>query len=138
MTNSTIVKIQNFSENYTCLLPEEIMSIHWTQEQATVCPVVVLRKIDNVLHEDHFTFISDDIKHDVPFVELCNDMIHTYYDKINVDIDLDIEFNDGCAVLSSLNAFEQYITLPQETCDAYMSTLKLVMAKVNLMAWVVL
>ena len=73
------------------------MSIHWTQEQATVYPVVVLRKIDDVLGEDHFTFISDDIKHDVPFVELCNDMIHTYYDEVNVDIDLDIEFNDGCA-----------------------------------------
>ena len=100
MTNITIVKIQDFSENYTCLLPEEIMSIHWTQEQATVYPVVVLRKIDDVLRkiEDYFTFISDDIKHDVPFVELCNDMMHTYYDKINVDIDLDIEFNDGCAI----------------------------------------
>ena len=96
MTNSTIVKIQDFSENYTCLLPEEIMSIHWTQEQATVYPVVVLRKIDDVLGEDNFTFISDDIKHDAPFVELCNDKIHTYYDEVNVDIDLDIEFNDGC------------------------------------------
>ena len=24
-------------------------------------------------------------------------MIHTYYDEVTVDIDLDIEFNDGCA-----------------------------------------
>ena len=45
------------------------MSLHWTREQATVYPVVVLRKID-VLGEDHFTFISNDIKHDVPFVDL--------------------------------------------------------------------
>ena len=48
VTNTTIVKTQDFSENYKCLLPEEIMSIHWTQEQATVYPVVVLRKIDDV------------------------------------------------------------------------------------------
>ena len=54
-----------------------------------------MRKIDDVLREDHVTFI--DIEHHVPFVELCNDMIHTYYDEINVDIELDIEFNDGCA-----------------------------------------
>ena len=97
MANSAIVEIQDFSENYTCLLPEEIISIHWTQEQATVYPVVVLRKIDNVLNEDHFTFTSDDMKHDVTFVELCNDMIHTHYTEINVNIDLDMEFNDGCA-----------------------------------------
>ena len=24
-------------------------------------------------------------------------MIHAYYDEVNVDMDLDIEFNDGCA-----------------------------------------
>ena len=68
---------QDFSENYTYLLPEETISIHWTQEQATVYPVVVLRKVDGILHEDHFTFISNDLTHDVPFVELYNAMIDT-------------------------------------------------------------
>ena len=47
LSEGTIVKIQDFSENYTCLLPNEIMSIHWTQEQATVYPVVVLRKVED-------------------------------------------------------------------------------------------
>ena len=96
MSDKTIIKIQDFSENYTCLLPEEIMSIHWTQEQATVYPVVVLRKVDGILHENHFTFISNDLIHDVPFVELCNSMIHTYYDGRDINIEIDIEFNDGC------------------------------------------
>ena len=96
MSDMTIVKIQDFSENYTCLLPEEIMSIPWTQEQATVYPVVVLRKVDVNLHEDHFTFISNDLTHDVPFVELCNSMIHTYYDERYLNIETDIEFNGGC------------------------------------------
>ena len=41
-------------------------------------------------------------------------------------------------VPAHLNAFVQYIALTQETSNAYVSTLKLVMAKVNLMAWVVL
>ena len=30
------------------------MSIHWTQEQATVYPVVVLRKVGGILREDKF------------------------------------------------------------------------------------
>ena len=94
MANSTIVKIQDFSENYSYLLPEEIMSIPWTLVQVIVYPVAFLRKIDDVLREDHFTFISDDIKHDVPFLKLFIDMIDTYYYEINVDIDLDNEFND--------------------------------------------
>ena len=62
-----------------------------------VCPIVVLRKVDGILHEDHFTFISNDLTHDVPFVELCNAMIHTYYDERDIKIEIDIEFNDGCA-----------------------------------------
>ena len=57
----------------------------------------VLRKVDGILHEDHFTFISNDPTHDVPFVELCNAMIHTYYDERDIKIEIDIEFNDGCA-----------------------------------------
>ena len=97
MSDKTIIIIQDFLENYTCLLPKETMSIHWTQEQATVYPVVVLRKVDVNLHEDHFTFISNDLTHDVPFVELCNSMIHTYCDKRYINIEIDIELNDGCA-----------------------------------------
>ena len=64
MSDKTIIIIQDFLENYTCLLPEKIMSIHWTQEQAIVYPVVVLRKVDGILRDDHFTFISNDLTHE--------------------------------------------------------------------------
>ena len=53
----TIVKIQDFSENYTCLLPEEAQSIHWTQHQVTVFPVVVLRRVANEICEDHIVIL---------------------------------------------------------------------------------
>ena len=62
-----------------------------------VCPVVVLRKVDGILREDHFTFTSNDLIHDVPFVGLFSSMIHTYYDERDVNTEIDIEFNDGCA-----------------------------------------
>ena len=45
----------------------------------------------------NFTFISNDLTHDVPLVELCNAMIHTYYDERNINMEIDIDFNDGCA-----------------------------------------
>ena len=97
LSEGTIVKTQDFSENYTCLLPSEIMSIHWTQEQATVYPVVVLWKVEDRVREDHFIFISDDLKHEIPFVEICNSMIHKRYTDRNIPVTRDIEFNDGCS-----------------------------------------
>ena len=69
LDENSILKIHDISENYTCLLPEEIQSLHWAQETATVYPIVVLRKLDDDIREDHLVFISDDKKHDVPFVE---------------------------------------------------------------------
>ena len=69
-TESKVIKIQDFSENYTCLLPNEVQSMHWTQ--ATGYSVVVIRRVDGVLGEDNFVIISNDRNHDVPFVELSN------------------------------------------------------------------
>ena len=54
------------------------MSIHWTQDQATVYPAIVLMKVNDIVCEDHFTFISDEIQHYVPFVEIYNVMLHVY------------------------------------------------------------
>ena len=63
LTESMILKMQDFSENYTCLVPHEIQSLHWTQEQAALYQVVVLRRVGGVIREDHVTFISSDLKH---------------------------------------------------------------------------
>ena len=85
------------------------MSIHWTPEQATVSPVVVLRKVNSCVGENHFVFINDVLKHDVPFVEICNNIFHKYYADINMPVLIDIEFNDGCSSqFKSIAAFTQY------------------------------
>ena len=97
LDDHTILKIHDFSENYTCLLPDEIHSLHWTQETATVYPVVVLRRVRDEVREDHITFVSDDKKHDVPFVEKCNEWIHAHYKNEGMSISHDIEYNDGCS-----------------------------------------
>ena len=104
-----------------------------TQEQASAYSVVALRKIDNVLCEDHFKFINDDIKYDASIAELCNGMIHIHFYEVNVDMTYTLNLMD---VLANLNAFVQYIALPRETYDAYMSTVTLATPKqIN---WVVL
>ena len=95
LTENMLFKIHDFSENYTCLLPEEIQSLHWVQETATD-PVVVLRKVGDDIREDHLVFFSDDKQHDVPFVEKCNEILHEHYLKEGLSITHDIEYNDGC------------------------------------------
>jgi len=94
LDNHTILKIHDFSENYTCLLPEEIQSLHWTQETAVVYPIVVLRKVNDVVREDHITFISNDKQKDVSFFELCNQKLHNHYVKEGLNILHDIEYNE--------------------------------------------
>lgn len=102
-----LIKVQDFSENYTCLVPDEVQSLHWTQTQATLFPVVTFRKGDSgKLLEDHLVFISDDLEHDCAFVELVNAKIHSYYQQAGVEIVRDIEFNDGCAAqFKSIKSF---------------------------------
>ena len=92
------MKIQDFSENYTCLLPKEIQSLHWTQYQCTVYLVVALCKVNDEIKEDHVVVINDDIKHDVKFVELVvNIKIDEYYIEKGIVFENEIEFNDDCS-----------------------------------------
>ena len=108
-----IIKIHDFSENYTCLLPDEIQSLHWTQETATVYPVVVLRRVNGDVREDHITFISNDKNHDVPFVELCNNWLHKHYQDQGVEIVHDVEYNDGCSSqFKCIRAFSPLLVAP--------------------------
>ena len=123
LNEHTILKIHNFSETYMCLLPEEIQSLHWNQEQATVYPIVVLRKVGEEAREDHLIFISEDRKHDVPFVELCNDMLHKHYQDEGLSITNDIEYNDGCASqFKYIRAFSSLARRPIKTTQVFCET----------------
>ena len=132
LENDAVVKIQNFSENYTCLLPKEVQSLHWNQKQCTVYPVVVLRKVDSEIREDHFVIVSDDTKHDVTFVELANKKINEHYRGLVISFDIDIEFIT-ISVPSNTSPKLQYITLCREKNLQFVSTLKHHMGKVSQM-----
>ena len=40
LTPRQLVKVQDFSENYTCLVPDEVQSLYWAQAQVPIFPVV--------------------------------------------------------------------------------------------------
>ena len=64
------------------------------------------------MREDHFTFISNDLRHYFPFVELCNAMIHSYHDERDINIEIDTEFND---LLTSSNLRPCLLNKPSKT-----------------------
>ena len=56
-----------------------------------------IRKLGENVREGHLVFISDD-KHDVPFVEKCNEILQDHYTGEGFSIDHNIKYNDGCGM----------------------------------------
>ena len=89
------------------------MFIYWTLGQATIFPVVVLRKVNNFVQEDLFVFISDDLKPDVPFVEICNNIIHKYYADINMPVLTDIKMVEAVSSSALQLLLDMHVALYQ-------------------------
>ena len=111
LRDQELVIVQEFSENYNCLLPDEPQSIHWTIQQATVYPVVTLRCHNKKIVEDHFVFISDD-RDDSSLVKYCADHIKALYSAKHPNITSFIELYNGCAQqFKSIKAISQQLSL---------------------------
>ena len=94
---SSVYNMKGLHMTKKVLLRQEIQSLHWTQNQCTVYPVVALRKVNDKIKEDHFVVISGDIKHDVKFAEFANITIDENYTQKGIVFENEIEFNDGCS-----------------------------------------
>ena len=79
--------------------------------------------LDEGVREDHLIFISEDRKHDVPFVELCNNELHKHYQDEGLLITHDIEYNDGCASqFKCIRAFSSLARRPIKTTQIFCET----------------
>ena len=126
------MKIHDFSENYTCLLPEEIQSIHWTQETVTICPVVVMSKIGENIQEDHFVFISDNKK---KMLHLLNTVMIFYKITISHKVSpLSLLLSIIMVALPSLNVLKHLVVWLKERPKRHTYFAKLVMENQNQMA----
>ena len=75
-----MLKIHDFCKNCTYLFPEEIQLLHWVEETAIVYSTVVIWKVSNKIREDHLVvYVSDDKKHNMAFVEKCNEIFRHPY-----------------------------------------------------------
>ena len=96
-----ILYVMDYAENYTCNYQDEIQSAHWSQEQATIHPVVSYyrcpkQNCTEIVHES-VVFISDDRKHDCHGVQHFVSKATDYFMGKGIEMKKQIHFSDGCA-----------------------------------------
>lgn len=99
MPNKTAIAVCDFAENHLCKYQDEVQSAHWGYKynQVTVHPTVLYypcATCDNLVTE-YIVFLSDDLVHDAPFVNL---VLTTTEQHLNdLGIEKIVVWSDGCA-----------------------------------------
>ena len=94
LKDDEVVILLDFAENYKFVIQDEVQSYHWNQQSCLLHPVVLYYKNNGILAEDSICFISDDLNHDVDFVNKVMSMTATH---ISDKITKIRYFSDGCA-----------------------------------------
>ena len=98
LKDDEVVILLDFAENYKFVIQDEVQSYHWNQQSCSLHPVVLYYKNNGILAEDSICFISDDLNHDVDFVNKVMSMTATHIkEKISDKITKIRYFSDGCA-----------------------------------------
>ena len=123
LRQNEVVIIQDFSENYSCLLLSEPQTLHWTTQQAMMYHVVAIFVENGALKEDHFVFISETLAHNAAFVEHCDKSIRKYYSEHSPTITNFIEINDGCSQqFKSIKAISSLAKRSYQISSLYFTT----------------
>lgn len=90
--------LMDFAENYNFVLQNEVQSYHWSHLSCSIHPVVVYSRSEGeTTKESSLCFISNDLKHDVPFVYSVQEKTVEYI-KSNFPNVTKIEYlTDGCS-----------------------------------------
>ena len=101
--NSEIIVINDFAENYSMILPNEIQSCYWVNVQSTIYVSVVTRHGQHsspeepVLVDEHYIFLSNDLDHDAHFAEHCKNLLIRDLARRGHKLKRVLEFCDGAA-----------------------------------------
>ncbi|XP_065669753.1 uncharacterized protein LOC136088824 [Hydra vulgaris] len=90
LPSSSAISLEDFAENYSFVVQDEVQGFHWNNLLCTLHPVVVYYKENQVLHSTSYCIISDDNNHDVPMV------YEVQKSKSNLKQKM-IYFSDGCS-----------------------------------------
>ncbi|XP_043278835.1 uncharacterized protein [Venturia canescens] len=89
------IVICDFSENYAFVIQNAASGFHWNNDQATIYPVVIYYKEDNVLIHKSLVIISDCLSHDAVAVHEFIRITTEFIKELSNDAVKIIYFSDG-------------------------------------------
>ncbi|XP_072015461.1 uncharacterized protein [Amphiura filiformis] len=101
LPNNTCISVLDFAENYKCAYQDEVQGAYWTQNSATVHPIVCYYRCPsqncNKPVTESLVFISDDLTHDYHSVhafqeKACNHLAS----KRGLTLQKLYRYSDGC------------------------------------------
>lgn len=93
-----LVTCLDFSENFSVQFQNEIQSLHWIAQQITLLVCVAYWDVNGETQKWVHCFVSDDLKHDVPFVGHCRRLLVAWYNNMGgPKVNRLIQCSDGCA-----------------------------------------
>ena len=94
----TAIIICDFAENYQYVIQGEVQSYHWSKEYCTLHPIsIYIKQGDSLNKAVSLCVLSDDIKHDTPFVYECMKLTVQHCREHYPHITKFEYFTDGCA-----------------------------------------
>ena len=67
INGETALFLDDFAENYSFVIQDEIQSFHWSNNQCSLHPIVIYYREGEVLKHKSYCALSDNLLHDVPF-----------------------------------------------------------------------
>lgn len=100
LRSDEVLSVFDFAENFTCYYQREVQSAHYTQESATVHPVVtyyLCPECENPVTES-CVMISDDLNHDYNLVNRFQEIVADHLlSTRRIRLRKFIRFSDGCS-----------------------------------------
>lgn len=97
LKDNEILVMLDFSENYSCIIQNEIQAHHWNHQQVTIHPFCIYRKINGEAKPEHLVIISENLDHNVQAVTLFQEKLIAYLNEKKYNVSKIIYVSDGAA-----------------------------------------
>ncbi|XP_015127114.1 uncharacterized protein LOC107048461 [Diachasma alloeum] len=95
LQNDEFLVICDFAENYAFVVQDAAPAFHWNNDAATVYPVVIYFKENDLIAHKSLVIISDCLSHDTVAVYIFTKIIIHFIKEINQDAKKIYYFSDG-------------------------------------------
>ena len=96
LQEDSAIVICDFAENFQYVIQDEVQSYHWSKQYCTLHPISLYHKSDSGVQTESLCVLSDDIKHDTPFVHKCLELTADHIKAKYPHIKKIQYFTDGC------------------------------------------